>query len=98
MISATWNASSREKETKTKHGHRHDRYLIRCLRVLQTERHASCEFTAQATQRPKHGFEALSSEFAKFGLARAFLLRLLGGICGEDTIVTLHTISLIDET
>lgn len=58
--------------------------------MLQTESHASCEFTARATQRSKHGFKALSSQFAEFRLSCAFPLRLLGGICGENAVVTLH--------
>ena len=59
--------------------------------MLQTESHTSREFAARATQRSKHGFEALSSQFAEFRLARAFFLRLLGRICGENAVVALDT-------
>jgi len=84
------NLQAVSHKKKTKHSLvATNRYLIRCFRVLQTESHTSCEFTAHATQRPKHGFEAFSCQSAEFRLASAFLLRLLSGICREDAIVTL---------
>lgn len=90
MISATYMRLCGEKGTKR--GCEQNGYLIRCFRVFQTESHASSKFATGAAQRSKHGVKAFSSQFAEFRLAGTLLFRLLGGICGEDAVVTLHHI------